>query len=201
MSSRPKKPSPGSSGAQKLRIIGGRWRSRALAFPVVEGLRPTGNRIRETLFNWLMPELLGSRCLDLFAGSGILGFEALSRGAAYCTFVESNAYAARQLKSNAALLQTDDIRVVHGSALDFLKQAPQPADLVFLDPPFAAQLWQPALTLLEQGWLRNGALVYIESPMDASIDIGSCWHPHRQKQAGHVCYSLYRYESPLSSAL
>jgi 16S rRNA (guanine966-N2)-methyltransferase len=193
----PKSPPP-AGGRHKLRIIGGRWRSRTLVFPAVDGLRPTGDRIRETLFNWLMPVLPGSRCLDLFAGSGILGFEALSRGADSCTLVELNPAAARQLEINAGLLGADTARIVHGNALVFLAQPPtMPFDLVFVDPPFAGNLWQEVLIRLEQGWLCDGAWVYLETPLATDLVPGPKWHLHRQKQAGQVCYSLYRYETNL----
>lgn len=189
----PHKTSP-AAGKHKLRIIGGRWRSRNLTFPVVEGLRPTGDRIRETLFNWLMPILPGSRCLDLFAGSGILGFEALSRGASHCTLVELNPTALRQLQANATLLGATDARVVAGNALEFLGRAPTKTfDVVFLDPPFAADAWLSTMALLEKGWLNPDAWVYVETPHDLALSLGAQWQLHRQKQAGQVCYSLYRF--------
>ncbi len=196
MRSGPKKPPAHPAGAHKLRIIGGRWRSRTLSFPAVADLRPTGDRIRETLFNWLMPELPGTRCLDLFAGSGILGFEALSRGASGCTLVERHPLAARQLQANAVRLDAQGARIYHGDALEFLKtQEPEPCGIVFLDPPFSAEFWQPALTLLARGWLADRALVYIETPAAAALALEPPWQLHRQKRAGHVCYSLYRHET------
>lgn len=202
MNPRTPKSTTSNNGRHKLRIIGGRWRSRTLAFPAVEGLRPTGDRIRETLFNWLMPMLPGSRCLDLFAGSGILGFEALSRGASECTLVELNPVAARQLEANAALLGAAGARVVRDSAAAFLARPPAaPVDLVFVDPPFADNLWQEVLSRLEQGWLRDGAWVYLETPLTAVLALGPNWHMHRRKQAGQVCYSLYRYETNLHAAV
>jgi len=196
---RPPKKAAAAVGTHKLRIIGGRWRSRSLAFPAVEGLRPTGDRIRETLFNWLMPELPGSRCLDLFAGSGILGFEALSRGAEHCTLVELNPAALRQLEANAAMLGATDAHIVASNALEYLKSRPAEAfDLVFIDPPFAADLWLPVMELLTGGWLRSGALVYVEIPHETVLPLSAAWQLHRQKRAGQVSYSLYRFETNVS---
>lgn len=194
MPSPPKKPP--ASGHHKLRIIGGRWRSRTLSFPVVDGLRPTGDRIRETLFNWLAPILPGSRCLDLFAGSGILGFEALSRGAAHCSLVELNPQAARQLRVNAEQLHAEAAAIHQMSALEFLaKPIAVPFDVVFIDPPFAGNLWQPVMTQLERGWLGEGALIYIESPLDQALSLPADWQVHREKRAGQVCYRLYHHET------
>lgn len=194
MPSPPKKPP--ATGHHKLRIIGGRWRSRTLNFPAVDGLRPTGDRIRETLFNWLAPILPGSRCLDLFAGSGILGFEALSRGAAHCSLVEFNPVAVRQLREHAARLQAENTVIHQTGALEFLAQpATEGFDVVFIDPPFAASLWQPVMALLDRGWLREGALIYVEAPADQLLNLPSTWQTHREKRAGQVCYRLYRYET------
>lgn len=193
MPSPPKKPP--AAGHHKLRIIGGRWRSRMLSFPTVEGLRPTGDRIRETLFNWLAPILPGSRCLDLFAGSGILGFEALSRGAAHCSLVELNPAATRQLRVNADQLQADGAAIHSISALEFLAKPASPFDVVFIDPPFAADLWQPVMASLERGWLADGALIYVECPSDLAFNPPATWRAHREKRAGKVCYRLYRYET------
>lgn len=193
MSSPPKKPP--AAGHHKLRIIGGRWRSRTLNFPVVDGLRPTGDRIRETLFNWLAPILPGSRCLDLFAGSGILGFEALSRGAAHCSLVEFNPAAARQLRANADQLQAQDAVIHQTDAREFLAPpATESFDVVFIDPPFAENLWQPVMARLDGGWLRKDALIYVEAPPDQSLNLPPAWQIHREKRAGQVCYRLYRYD-------
>lgn len=166
-----------------------------LSFPTVEGLRPTGDRIRETLFNWLAPILPGSRCLDLFAGSGILGFEALSRGAAHCSLVELSPAATRQLRVNADQLQADGAAIHSISALEFLAKPASPFDVVFIDPPFAADLWQPVMASLERGWLADGALIYVECPSDLAFNPPATWHAHREKRAGKVCYRLYRYET------
>lgn len=195
MTSRAKKP---PASLHRLRIIGGRWRSRTFSFPVVDGLRPTGDRIRETLFNWLAPILPGARCLDLFAGSGILGLEALSRGASHCTLVELHPAAAKQLRQNAQLLGANNAQVLQTSALAFLDQQPEPVDVVFLDPPFSGDFWQPVMNKLNEGWLRDGAMIYVESRRDAALIAPANWLLHREKLAGQVCYRLYRYETNVS---
>lgn len=181
----------------KLRIIGGQWRGRWLNFVEAEGLRPTGNRIRETLFNWLMPVLPGSVCLDAFAGSGALGFEALSRGAASCQFCETDPQAQQFLRSNQQSLGAASVDVFPGSVLNYLNQpVRQLFDVVFLDPPFTAQLWQPTVELLEQGWLADSAWIYVETPTTSAQLLPSHWQCHRQKTAGAVNYSLYLREQP-----
>lgn len=189
------KPEPKNTAAHapgKLRIIGGEFRGRVLNFPAASGLRPTGNRIRETLFNWLMPVLPGSRCLDLFAGSGALGLEALSRGATCCTFVELNAAAAHALGANIALLGCSKAKVMHRDGLKWLEQGPPAAyDLVFLDPPFTEALWQPAITALEARWLAPCAYIYAETPRNWPLDVPPNWRTHRVKYAGAVAYRLY----------
>ncbi len=179
---------------ETLRIIGGRWRGRLLPFVAAEGLRPTGNRIRETLFNWLQRDIPGSHCLDLFAGSGALGFEALSRGAAHCTFVETNAAVCHQLRLNGAKLEADNADFTTADALRYLQTLPiQPFDIVFLDPPFNGDLWQDIINRLGGAdWLTADASVYIESPPAKNLAIPAHWHLHRQKQAGQVMYRLYR---------
>nr|WP_091513701.1 16S rRNA (guanine(966)-N(2))-methyltransferase RsmD [Microbulbifer yueqingensis] len=177
----------------QLRIIGGEWRGRKLQFAPVEGLRPTGDRLRETLFNWLQFRLPGARCLDLFAGSGALGLEALSRGAAAVDFVELNRRAADTLRTQLELLGTDRGRVHHESALQFLAREPgthgAPYDVVFLDPPFAADLWQESLAALG-GHLAKGARVYVETPRDTPINLPEGWLTEKEKRAGQVCMRL-----------
>lgn len=178
----------------RLRIIGGRWRGRKLSFPDVAGLRPTGDRIRETLFNWLAPELPGARCLDIFAGSGALGIEALSRGAAVVTLLERDRAAAASLRSNLALLASEAGKVVEADALAWLQRgnSDEPFDIVFIDPPFAGGMWTGVLEALQQGgWLAEQASVYIESPADYSLVLPASWTLHRDKRAGSVAYRLY----------
>ena len=147
-------------GAGKLRIVGGSLRGSKLAIDDAAGLRPTPDRVRETLFNWLAPTIAGARCLDLFAGTGALGIEALSRGAARVDFVERDARLAQQLRDNLVRLKQTDAGVRNADALSLLAEPPQLAyDLVFIDPPFDAELWDATTQRLEaQGWLSANAL-------------------------------------------
>ncbi len=189
---RPRK--AGARQQQTLRIIGGKWRGRKLSFPEVEGLRPTGDRIRETLFNWLAPDIVGARCLDLFAGSGALGLEALSRGAASLTLVEASAPAAQQLREHLRTLGAENAQVVQGDALRQQWAEGEQWDVVFVDPPFAAHLWQPALdSLATNALLAPGAVIYVESPPQGAYRVPEHWQLHREKVAGNVCYRLYHY--------
>lgn len=179
---------------QQLRIIGGHWRGRKLSFPAIEGLRPTGDRIRETLFNWLAPEIQGARCLDVFAGSGALGLEALSRGAAISVLCERDTRAAAQLRVHLELLKSSDGKVMHGDSLGYLQQGNKeaPFDVVFIDPPFALNLWQATIDALEAGnWLAENASIYIEASKDASYNPPPNWQLHRDKHAGQVSYRLF----------
>lgn len=182
-------------GGNLLRIIGGEWRGRKLRFPDVEGLRPTTDRVRETLFNWLAPVIHGARCLDLFAGSGALGLEALSRGAAAVTFVERDNRAQRALRENLQLVGSSGGEVIAGDALAFLRGTPTPFDVVFLDPPFRRGLLEPCLTLLnEKGWLAPGARIYLEVELEAGeLLLPDGWELLRSKKAGQVSYNLARY--------
>src|SRR5262245_39524151 len=146
--------------ANTLRIIGGEWRGRRIRFPGKGGIRPTPDRVRETLFNWLMAKVPGSRCLDLFAGSGALGLEALSRGAAQVTFVERDRENAASLAATAAELAPGRAVVIEGDALAWLAGTAEAYDVVFLDPPFAAGLLDDSMRLLEsRGWLAPGPLL------------------------------------------
>ncbi len=177
----------------RVRIIGGEWRSRVLQFPDAPGLRPTPDRVRETLFNWLQFSVVGTRCLDLFAGSGALGFEALSRGAAAVTALETDTAAAAALRQNATLLGTDKLQVIQQDAVRWLSQpAPHQFDLVLVDPPFAANLHQRCFELLhEHGWLAKNARVYLEAGQAlASMPMPTGWQLERHKQAGDVHYGL-----------
>jgi 16S rRNA (guanine966-N2)-methyltransferase len=186
-------PAPPAPGV--LRLIGGEWRGRRLQFPPLPGLRPSPDRVRETLFNWLAAELPGGRCLDLFAGSGALGLEALSRGAAHCTFVDSQPAACRQIEAHLRTLRCSRASVACLEAQRWLAQTPvAPVDIVFLDPPFRSELLGDACALLEQrGWLNADALIYIEAGSDeAPPPLPPNWHPHRDKRAGQVAYRLFR---------
>ncbi|MFM7272675.1 MAG: 16S rRNA (guanine(966)-N(2))-methyltransferase RsmD [Gammaproteobacteria bacterium] len=178
----------------RVRIIGGCWRGRVLGFPETEGLRPTPDRVRETLFNWLQPRIEGSHCLDLFAGSGALGFEALSRGAATVTLVERSPAVALQLREAARLLAASGARIVQRDALAFLGEAQAAAfDIVFLDPPFHQGLVERAIgALCCPGMLSASALVYVESGKDEPApQTPTSWTLYREKRAGQVAYRLY----------
>lgn len=185
-----------AKAVNQLRIIGGQWRGRRLQFPDAPGLRPTGDRIRETLFNWLAPHIAGSCCLDLFAGSGALGLEALSRGAARCDFVESQSFVARALQEHLRSLDgTRAGRVFCQQAHAFLGDPPPggdaPYDIVFLDPPFAAGLLESACrTLEESGLLGASALVYLEHGPGKAPALPQRWSVLRDKRAGDVSYAL-----------
>ena len=196
------RPGAGSKGARggagQLRIIGGRHRGRRLPIPDVPGLRPTADRVRETLFNWLAPVLPGARCLDLFAGSGALGLEAQSRGAGAVVLVERNAGVVRQLQANVHILGATEVRVIEADALAWLAGTPSPFNLVFLDPPFADGLLAPACTLLaSRGWLAPGARVYLETGDRAGFPpLPDGWDLIREQTAGQVRYGLALVAAP-----
>lgn len=181
-----------SRHSQQLRIIGGRWRRRKLSFPDVPGIRPTPDRVRETLFNWLIPVIEGARCLDLFAGSGALGLEALSRGASAVVMVDQDARVIGALRAHLQLLQADGARVVQAGAMDFLQGEAMPFDIVFLDPPFKQSLIPKILPVLAtSAWLAAGARVYMESEARISeADLPAGWVLTHSKQAGQVHYHL-----------
>lgn len=178
----------------QIRIIAGQWRSRQLTFPNAPDLRPTPNRIRETLFNWLAPHLYKATCLDLFSGTGILGFEALSRGAAHVTAVENNAELIETLQKNSQLLKTDHIEIIQSDAILWLSERPKTFDIVFLDPPYNADLLPQCLTLLNTGWLHLNSLVYFESnqPLPTEV-LPEKLELLKQKKAGRVYYYLAKY--------
>ncbi len=189
-----RKPGPG-----RIRIIGGSLRNSRLDVPDLPGLRPTAERVRETLFNWLAPVIDGARCLDLFAGTGALGIEALSRGAANAQFVERDTRAAQALRDNLVRLKVSNGQVTALDAVQFLRGAPQAQDLVFLDPPFALELWSVLAQQLEQGgWLAAQAWVYVESPRAVAPALPPNWQLHREGHAGEVRFALYRRSLPLS---
>lgn len=188
---------PGSSN--QLRIIGGQWRGRKLRFADGRGLRPTPDRVRETLFNWLMPYLPGARCLDLFTGSGALGLEALSRGASEVVLIDNNSKVISQMRDNLSLLEASNAETVQADGVKYLKQN-QPAtfDIVFLDPPYADKLLPECIDLLEQGnWLKDDAWIYIELPSNEALPgLPANWQWHRNKQAGQVGYHLAHRAKP-----
>ncbi len=182
------------AGANQLRIIGGQWRSRRLSVAAVPGLRPTPERVRETLFNWLQSDVAGSRCLDLFAGSGALGLEALSRGAASVIFVEKNKQAYQQLQANIHSLQAEGAQLFRHDALTVLKAEQVPFDLIFLDPPFHQDWPKRILDLIVAGALLHPAsMVYLEhemsyklNPQDWGLEI------YRETHAGEVYSCLLK---------
>ncbi len=180
--------------ANRVRIIGGEFGGRRLGFPDQRGLRPTADRVRETLFNWLAPHLPGARVLDLFAGSGALGLEALSRGADAVLLVEQQRAVAQKLRDNVALLGAGErARVFQGDARRLLVDAPdRPFDIIFVDPPYAAGLLAGILPLLAQhGWLAPDAWIYLEQ--DSSHDwpdMPPGWHIHRDGVGGQAAFRL-----------
>jgi 16S rRNA (guanine966-N2)-methyltransferase len=184
--------------ARVLRIIGGSWRGRKLRFPASAAIRPTPDRVRETLFNWLGTATPGAQCLDLFAGSGALGLEALSRGAAQVTFVEQDDAAARELRARLAQWQASGALVVRADALRYLSGTARPFDVVFLDPPFASQLLARAAALLEtRHWLTGGALIYVECAAREPLPpLPGSWRPLKAKRAGEVGYHLFAHAAP-----
>jgi 16S rRNA (guanine966-N2)-methyltransferase len=185
----------GPGGRQgRLRIIGGEWRGRKLAFTPAPGLRPTTDRVRETLFNWLSPALRGAVCADLFAGSGALGLEALSRGASHCDFVDCAAGTLRQIGAHLANLGAVDRSACHAMTADrFLRETRRSYDIVFIDPPYGSSLPGLACALLAGGdRLCGGALVYVETAAGEALPaLPGDWRKHREKLAGGVCYRLF----------
>ncbi|WP_070962945.1 16S rRNA (guanine(966)-N(2))-methyltransferase RsmD [Vibrio sonorensis] len=183
-----KKPSNGH-----IRIISGLWRGRKLPVHHAEGLRPTTDRVKETLFNWLAQDIPHARCLDLFAGSGGLGFEAASRQAKIVTMLELNADAHKQLQQNIKALNTSQIEALNQNTLDFLSREGTPYDIVFIDPPFRKGLLEEVIQLLEKNqWLAKDAMIYIETEKELVLpEMPSQWHLHREKTAGQVAYRLY----------
>jgi 16S rRNA (guanine966-N2)-methyltransferase len=176
----------------RIRIIGGRWRGRKLVVPQSMGLRPTPDRVRETLFNWLRPYLPGARCLDLFAGTGALCLEALSRGAGQVVMVEKASHVAQTLQRNLETLGAQAVEVVVTDAVAFLQPPAQPFDIIFVDPPFASDLIARCVELIDRGgWIRPGGLIYIEAPSTLrELPIPLAWELLRSKKAGQVGYHL-----------
>ncbi|MBO3277975.1 16S rRNA (guanine(966)-N(2))-methyltransferase RsmD [Pseudomonas schmalbachii] len=185
-------------GQGQLRIIGGEWRSRKFSFPDGPGLRPTPDRVRETLFNWLAAYVPGARVLDPFAGSGALFLEALSRGASEGLALDLNSEAVAALRGHLATLKCESGQLLQTDALRYLESQPARAfDLVFLDPPFHQDLLQNACRLLEErGWLAANAWIYTESEaVPSSLGLPPNWRLHREKQAGAVHYALWQRNS------
>jgi len=177
-----------------LRIIGGQWRGRKLEFPDVDAIRPTPDRVRETVFNWLQHDIVGARCLDLFAGSGALGFEALSRGAAHVAFVDQEPRIARYLRDTLARLRCDAAEVHTADALQWLTKSPRAFDVVFLDPPFSTNSLSEVCNRLEaNNWLAPRAHIYMEkSSATDPPEMPDSWELIKSKTAGQVGYHLAR---------
>jgi 16S rRNA (guanine966-N2)-methyltransferase len=178
--------------AGQVRIIGGRLRGSKLPVPAAAGLRPTSDRVRETLFNWLQFELAGASVLDAFAGTGALGFEAASRGAAQVRLLERDPALAEGLRATARRLQADTVRVDTADALRWLRGTPDAAfDIAFLDPPFASGLLPEAAQALAP-WLAPAAWIYVEGPTGAAPDVPADWREHRRGRTREVGFALYR---------
>lgn len=177
----------------RLRLIAGRWRGRKLPFAPVPGLRPTPDRVRETLFNWLSPVIREARCLDLFAGSGALGFEAASRGAAEVTLVDNHAGVVHSLRQQIDVLDARQVRVVQAECSLYLRGPARPMDIVFLDPPYRENLLPACIEQLESaGWLADEAWIYIESGPAEGPELPGNWGVYRSTSAGQVCAQLMR---------
>ncbi|PMN72732.1 16S rRNA (guanine(966)-N(2))-methyltransferase RsmD [Enterovibrio norvegicus] len=195
--SRGSNPSASTGGGSGfVRIISGKWRGRKLPVKNVEGLRPTTDRVKETVFNWLAADLYQAKCLDVFAGSGGLGLEALSRQAEHVTLLELDKGAADQIKLNINTLNADNATVVNTDALSYLSQSGQAFDVVFIDPPFRKELLSDVITRLEQnGWLSPNAMIYIEAEKElGAIDVPVHWDMVKEKHAGQVSFRLYQRE-------
>src|SRR5258708_1135463 len=185
----------GSGGRKSVRIIGGGWRGRRVSFPDIPGLRPTPDRVRETLFNWLQHHIAGARCLDLFAGSGALGLEALSRGAKEVVFVEQAVAASRALQEQLIRLGGESKgQVVEMGAARYLRSPPRPFDIVLFDPPLRQLALSEYLPMLDTGqWLEAGALVYLENEKRDGVPLlPARWELLKSKSAGEVGYHLAR---------
>ena len=182
------------SSSNELRIIGGQWRSRKLSFTPAPGLRPTSDRVRETLFNWLSPVIREATCADLFTGSGALGLEALSRGARHCDFIDISQPALKQVSRHLAALQAQQCGSCYrGPAEQFLTTNPGPLDIVFIDPPFGLGLVEPVCQILSHApILASDSWVYIETPTSEALPaLPQTWQLYRDKTAGSVAYRLF----------
>lgn len=183
-----------AAGKNSIRIIGGQWRGRKLSFARVEAIRPTPDRVRETLFNWIDPVIRHANCLDLFAGSGALGFESLSRGAASVVMCDSNSKIIKLLKEHAQLLETADATLLQTDALAFLNRNNKKFDLVFLDPPFDSDLLEKCFEFMQKkDCLNDDAMVYVEADSKSDLPVTpQGWSLYRNKVAGEVAYYLFK---------
>lgn len=175
-----------------IRIIGGKWRSRKVSFITKESLRPSPDRVRETVFNWLAPYIVDSVCLDLYAGSGVLGLEALSRGAKSVTAVDQDRENIAEIEANADHLQAQDFTACNAECLQWLAQPRFTADIVFVDPPYQQNLLGKTFALLDsKGWLKPSSLIYFELDKPLAADLlPATWSIWRQSKAGKVIYFL-----------
>jgi 16S rRNA (guanine966-N2)-methyltransferase len=183
-----------STTTGSLRIIAGRWRGRKLAVLDLAGLRPTSDRIRETVFNWLQPYVGGASCLDLFAGTGALGLEAASRGAENVTLVELNNKAVAQLKTQCQILNADQCQIHHQAASEFLSLNQLQYDIIFIDPPYQDDCWSDvAQQLIGSNSLAKDALIYLEYPKQIEMPkLPRQWQLMKEKKAGGVNYCLFQ---------
>lgn len=178
---------------QIIRIIGGVYRGKKIHFPAIDGLRPTPDRVRETLFNWLMNDIHDTRCLDAFAGSGALGLEAFSRGASEVVLIEQSSAAHANLKKIIDQFENNNkLKIIKANAINYLKEQQKAFDIIFLDPPFAKNLIPECLALIVKNQLlRKGGLLYTESAQIIEIDM-THWQQIKLKQSGQVVYGLFQ---------
>jgi len=177
---------------QSIRIIGGQYRGKKLSFPAIEGLRPTPDRVRETLFNWLMNTIHDARCLDAFAGSGALGFEAFSRGAGKIVLIEQSPKAYTNLQKIAVAFNSPKLTTLNKDACAYMQQTKEQFDIIFLDPPFTQNHLPECITTMENtSILAPGGLLYLESPHEVTLD-PALWEQIKLKKAGLVVYGLYQ---------
>ena len=179
------------SAVGSIRLIAGKHRGRKLPVIMAQGLRPTTDRVKETVFNWLMPYIHNSRCLDCFAGSGSLGFEALSRGASEVTLLELNKQASAQLNQNKVLLNADNLTIHHTDSLSYLKNPSGLYNIVFIDPPFNQGLIEETVSLINNGWLAEKALIYVEMENQGQFQFPQDWLLLKENVAGQVAYRLF----------
>lgn len=187
--------SQAKQGRQQLRIIGGNWRGRKLSFPAIDDLRPTSDRVRETLFNWLQMEIAGTRCLDLFAGSGALGLEALSRSAQHVSFIEKDRHATQQIREHLHVLNCDKGEVINQDALSYIDHCGKQFDIIFLDPPFRIDCAESLCQQInKQQLLAAGGYLYLESPKARALpQLPDNWSVKKEKRAGDVTFYLIQH--------
>lgn len=182
----------------EIKIISGRYRGRRIHFPTISDIRPTPNRVKETLFNWLNPVIRHAHCLDAFAGSGALGFEALSRGADQVVMIESHKHVVAHLKTIQTMLQCKGLTIIPNDAYKILHHLHTAFDIIFLDPPFLNPQYEQLVSVIQsRNLLKQHGLLYIESPKALTLD-NAYWQCKKQKRAGNVFYSLWEYMNDLT---